>query len=284
MAEREPDLQSWVGRREVVEDTATAAPVIGLSATLDYPLPDPRPGDPVPPGWHWLYFLPRPRQSELGPDGHAARGGFMPPVRLPRRMFAGGRMVFHRPIRIGEELVREGEIASVAEKEGRSGPLVFVTVRYRIRGADGLAVEEEQDIVYREAPGAGRPAPPPEPAEIRPGDWRREIRPDPVLLFRFSALTFNGHRIHYDHPYVTRVEGYPGLIVHGPLIALLLLELARKEIDGRAMTRFAFRARRPVFDTGPFTIAGRPSPEGAALFAVDGEGALAMTAEAAFAG
>ena len=283
MAIEAVDLDSWIGRREVIEDTATAAPVIGLAATLDYPLPAPRPGEPVPPGWHWLYFLPRARRSELGPDGHAARGGFLPPVRLPRRMFAGGRMTFLHPIRIGEPITREGEILAVETKQGRSGALVFVTVRYRVRGPDGVAVEEQQDIVYREAPDAAAPPPPAEPADIRPGDWQREVHPDPVLLFRFSALTFNGHRIHYDHPYVTEVEGYPGLVVHGPLVALLLLELARDEMTGRTMTGFAFRARRPLFDNAPFVIAGRPKREGAALFAVDGEGALAMTAEATFA-
>lgn len=278
------DLESWIGSEEIVEDLVTAGPVVGLNAAFDRDDPPPAPGEPLPPGWHWLFFLPRPKQSQLGPDGHAERGGFLPPVALPRRMFAGGRMTFHAPLRIGERVRREGTIAGIRERKGRSGRLVFVTVRYRISGESGLAVEEEQDIVYREAAGATR-APPGIPAEVGAGDWRRTIEPDPVLLFRFSALTFNGHRIHYDHPYVTGVEGYPGLIVHGPLTAMLLLELCRDNTGGRALAGFRFEAKRPLFDTAPFTVAGRSngSGKGCTLQAVDADGLLAMSAAAEFA-
>ncbi len=284
MNERAPELGDWIGQKESLTDIATAAPVAGLAATFDRDDPPPRAGDPVPPGWHWLYFLTSARHSELGPDGHPRRGGFLPPVELPRRMFAGGRMRFERALRIGEEIRREGEVLDVREKSGRSGTLVFVTIRYRVSGEGGLCVEEEQDIVYREAAPATRQRPPMAP-ELGNGDWHRTIRPDPVLLFRFSALTFNGHRIHYDHPYVTEVEGYPDLIVHGPLTAVLLLELCRDNSGGRPLSSYRFQARRPLFAGAPFTLAGRLDGDGGgcALEAVDPDGAVAMTGAITFA-
>lgn len=284
MTQVDAESRQWIGRRETLTDVAAAAPVAGLAATLDRDEPPPRDGDPVPPGWQWLYFATRARWSELGPDGHPRRGDFLPPIALPRRMFAGGRMSFHRPIRIGERISREGEIVAVDEKSGRSGRLAFVTVRYRISGEHGLAVEEEQDIVYREQSSATA-RPPAVAAELGADDWRRVIEPDPVLLFRFSALTFNGHRIHYDHPYVTEVEGYPGLVVHGPLTAMLLLELCRDNSGGRPLSSFQFRARRPLFVTAPFTVSGRIDEDGGgcALQAIDPEGAVAMTGAVAFA-
>ena len=283
MSETGTDFSDWIGRREEAEDVATLSSVAGMIATLDRDDEAPRMGDPVPPLWHWMYFAPKARHSELGPDGHPRRGGFMPPVPLPRRMFAGGRATFHEPIRIGDDVRREGEIMKVARKEGRTGELVFVTVGYRIVTDRGLAIEEEHDIVYRDAPPPGQQAAPQpaEKADTRDGDWRRTVAPDPVMLFRYSALTFNGHRIHYDHPYVTGVEGYPGLIVHGPLIATLLADLARDE-SGWALGRFAFRARSPLFATAPFTVGGQLEAGGATctVAAIDAEGALAMTAEA----
>jgi len=278
----EPDYGKWIGSRETAEDEVTPISVAGMIATLDRDDPPPQPGDPLPALWHWMYFAPRARASEIGPDGHPSRGGFMPPVPLPRCMFAGGRLAFPAPLRVGDHARREGEVVEIAPKTGRSGRLVFVTVRYRTFGQAGLAVEEVQDIVYREAEAAAQ-VPAREAADLSDMTWRREIRPDPVLLFRYSALTFNGHRIHYDHPYVTKVEGYPGLIVHGPLIATLLADLAR-DGGGRPLARFAFRAHRPLFDTAPFTVAGRPTPDGtgANLIAVDPDGAAAMTAEAEY--
>jgi 3-methylfumaryl-CoA hydratase len=199
-------------------------------------------------------------------------------------MWAGGRLRFLAPLKVGESATRESEILKVESKAGRSGALVFVTVRHRLSGAAGLALEEEHDIVYRPLPepGAAAPAPPPAPTD---GVWRREIRPDPVLLFRYSALTFNGHRIHYDQPYVTRVEGYPGLIVHGPLIATLLMDLANRERPG-ALRQFAFRAISPLFDAGPFSVHGALAPDGASarLWAAGPGGALAMSADAVLAG
>jgi 3-methylfumaryl-CoA hydratase len=278
------ELSDWIGNRETLVDMAAAGPVAGLAATLDRDEPAPRTGDPVPFGWHWLYFLPQPRRSNLDVDGHGKRGDLLPPVTLPRRMFGGARMTFHRPLRVGEEIRREGEIVGISEKSGRSGRLVFVTVRYRIFGSDELALEEEQDIIYREAAGATQ-APPGTPAELGEVDWQRTIEPDPVLLFRFSALTFNGHRIHYDHPYVTGVEGYPGLVVQGPLTAMLLLELCRDSTGQRPLSGFRFQAKRPLFETAPFQVVGRMDADGrsCALQAVDPDGLLAMSASAAFA-
>jgi 3-methylfumaryl-CoA hydratase len=249
-------LAQWVGREELARDVLTAAPLAGLAATLDRDEPLPRPGDALPPLAHWLYFLPRYRQSELGPDGHARRGGFLPPVPLPRRMWAGGRFEFRHPLRVGDEILRTSRIVDVRHKAGRSGDLVFVLVRHAVENAAGIALVEDHDIVYRDAPQPGAPAAAGMPAPA-PGDWQREIVPDDVLLFRYSALTFNGHRIHYDRRYVTTIEGYPGLVVHGPLQATLLLDLVRRELPSAAVTRFEFKAVRPVFDTAPFRVCGR---------------------------
>jgi 3-methylfumaryl-CoA hydratase len=277
------DVRSWIGRTDARADQVTPAPIAALAATLDRDEPFPEAGDPLPPLWHWLYFLPIHRASDIGSDGHAERGGFLPPVQLPRRMFAGARFWFNRPIRVGETVTRRSRIADVTCKDGRSGPLVFVVMRHEISGPEGVAVVEEQDIVYRSAPvpGASQPLP-----EAAPNDavWRREVRPDEVLLFRYSALTFNGHRIHYDRRYATEVEGYPGLVVHGPLIATMLLELLRQNLRSAVVTEFSFRAVRPIFDVAPFSVCGRQDTATAArLWAADVEGALAMHATATLA-
>jgi len=276
-------LTDWIGRSETLTDTATATPYAALSATLDRAAERPPEGTPLPPLWHWLYFLPLYRQSEVGPDGHARRGGFLPPVPLPRRMWAGSQLDFHRALRVGDRLSRVSTIVDVTEKSGRTGALVFVRVRHEIRANDEPApsIVEFHDIVYREAPKPGDAAPPPKPAPPR-GRWQRHWVPDDVLLFRYSALTFNGHRIHYDRRYVTEVEGYPGLIVHGPLIATLLLDLLRSELPRAAVRAFEFRAMRPLFDISPFDVCGEPSQDGASvrLWAKDHEGFLAMDATA----
>jgi len=276
-------LRAWVGRTEERHDVVTEAPIAALAATLDRDDPSPQPGDDVPPLWHWLYFLPRARQSEIGPDGHAQRGGFLPPVALPRRMWAGGRLLFHEPLRVGDAIRRISRIERIDAKAGQSGSLVFVTVSHLVHGPSGLALTEEHDIVYREAPAPGAVAPTPTPA---PADaqFAREVVPDPVLLFRYSALTFNGHRIHYDRSYVTGVEGYPGLIVHGPLIATLLVDLLRRERPAANVLRFEFKALRPLFDIHRFSVCGRDDGAGrVALWARDHEGALAMQASATLA-
>jgi 3-methylfumaryl-CoA hydratase len=274
-------LAEWIGRTETLDDTVAAAPVAMLGALLDRDDPPPRTGDAIPPLAHWLYFLPVHRQSAVGADGHATRGEFLPPVPLPRRMWAGSRLAFLRPITIGETIRCTRSIAAVAVKEGRSGPLVFVTVRHEIGTAQGLAVTDEHDIVYRSA--AGPAVAPPVPAPVDEA-WWREIRPDPVLLFRYSAVTFNGHRIHYDQPYATRVEGYPGLVVHGPLIATLLVDLLRRNRPDADLETFSFRAMRPLFDTAPFEVCGLPdnASGSAKLWTRDAEGALTMEATAAW--
>jgi 3-methylfumaryl-CoA hydratase len=278
-------LSRWIGRTEDMDDQATAAPIACLAATLDRDDPEPKPGDAVPPGGHWLYFLPRTRHSDIDGSGHARKGAFLPPVPLERRMWAGGRIWFKKPIRIGDAIRRRSEIADVSRKIGKSGPLVFVLVKHTISGSAGLAIEEEHDIVYR---GPAQPG----AAEAQAGDatpgvtpWRRTVAPDIVMLFRYSALIFNAHRIHYDRDYVTKEEGYPGLIVHGPLIATLLMDLCRREAPHLTMTKFAYRARRPLFEPDQFTLAGAPSVDGceAKLWAIDRQGNVAMTADAEFA-
>ncbi len=274
------DLTAWVGRSETLRDTIGPTPVIALNATLDHEPMTTVPGTPLPPLWHWLYFLPMHRHSEIGPDGHAKRGGFLPPVPLPRRMWAGSRFEFRSPVRIGDAVERTSTIADVTRKDGRSGALVFVKVRHEVRcnGAADPAIVEFHDIVYRDAKKPGDIDPPPVAAER--GEWRRTIVPDDVLLFRYSALTFNGHRIHYDRKYVTGVEGYPGLIVHGPLIATLLMDLVRRHAPDAQVTSFRFKAVRPTFDLHPFEVHGRRDGHTVRLWAQDHEGWLTMDAEA----
>lgn len=282
----EVDLSGWVGRSETLHDQIDAAPLRGLSATLDRDDPEPSIGSAVPPLWHWLYFLPQHLQREIGADGHAKRGGFLPPVPLPRRMWAGGRLRWSstNALVVGDTVQRDSRIVSIEPKSGRSGELVFVLVSHRYANAAGLALEEEHDIVYRDAPVPGEPSPPPVLAEAD-APWQREVHPDEVLLFRYSALTFNGHRIHYDRPYVTQEEGYPGLIVHGPLIATLLVDLVRRQQPDAQLLVFDFKAQRPMFDGRPFTLNGAPSEDGKTvrLWASDHEGFLAMRASATLA-
>jgi 3-methylfumaryl-CoA hydratase len=278
----EMNLQEWTGRQEIRTDLLHPTPYAALAATLDRDPALPPPGTALPPLWHWLYFLPLHRQSELGHDGHARRGGFLPPVPLPRRMWAGGRFTFARPLCIGDTVERVSTIERVEEKSGRSGALVFVTVRHELRSHGSLALTEYHDIVYRNAPDGGTPSPTPAPqAAPATAQWERRITPDDVLLFRYSALTFNGHRIHYDRNYVTGTEGYPGLVVHGPLIATLLLDLLRDALPAARVATFAFRALRPTFDLEPFYVAGAPRPDGSIhLWARDRNGNLAMDASA----
>ena len=280
------NLRDWIGRSETVTDTVTPTPYAALSATFDRDPERPSAGTPLPALWHWLYFLPLHKRSDIGPDGHAKRGGFLPPVPLPRRMWAGSQFEFHAPIRVGDTITRTSTIHDVTEKTGRTGPLVFVKVRHEIRraGEEAKALTEFHDIVYREAPKAGDVAPQPVIAPTASA-WERKWTPDDVLLFRYSALTFNGHRIHYDRKYVTEVEGYPGLVVHGPMLATLMLDLLRYERPDAVVTRYEFKAMRPVFDIHPFWVCGEPQADGKTvkLWVRDHEGAqnLVATAETA---
>jgi 3-methylfumaryl-CoA hydratase len=276
-------LQDWVGKTETLSDNVTPVPVRALSATLDLPAPDLSCGMELPPLWHWLYFLPLYRQSEIGADGHARLGGFLPPVPLPRRMWAGGRLRWSQdnPVMVGDAVRRVSRIGSVTHKAGRTGDLLFVLVKHEVHNANGLAISEEHDIVYRAAAQPDDPQPVPVAAE-QTAAWQREIIPDDVLLFRYSALTFNGHRIHYDRRYVTGVEGYPGLVVHGPLIATLLADLVRRHAPGAFMRSFDFKAVRPTFDLHPFRVNAQPTADGKTvrLWAHDHEGWLTMQATA----
>ena len=274
-------LRDWIGRSESRSDTLTAAPLAGLSATLDRTTDaEPAPGTVLPPLAHWLYFLPQAPQSGIGVDGHPTRGGFLPPVPLPRRMWAGGRLAFHHDLRVGDEAERRSTVVRVDAKQGRSGSLLFVTVRHEVSDGQGVALTEEHDIVYRDNPRPGSPLPAPAMAPTD-AQFSRAIVPDPVLLFRYSALTFNGHRIHYDRTYVTEVEGYPGLIVHGPLIATLLVDLLRRQWPDARLRAFAFKAASPLFDTHPFTVCGKREADGhVSLWARNHEGQLAMHARA----
>ncbi len=273
-------LQQWLGRSETHSDTIATRIANAFAATLNLPQ-DFTEGSALPPLWHWLYFWTVCQQQQVGADGHPQRGGFLPPVPLPRRMWAGGRLRFDAPLPMGAQASRTSRILDVNVKQGKSGPLAFVTVAHELRVAQQLAIYEEHDIVYRDhpLPGAAAAAPAMAPTTA---SWSKTMVPDPVLLFRYSALTFNGHRIHYDRRYVTEVEGYPGLIVHGPLIATLLLELVREQMPQAQVAAFSFRAVGPLFDSEPFSIHGEPDADGRTikLWAANARGELAMQATA----
>ena len=272
-------LQGWIGRSEVVEDQITPFPSNALAATLNRDDAPYIAGDALPPLWHWLHFLQIFRLDEAGYDGHPALGGFLPPVPLPRRMWAGSRLRFHAPLRVGEVIAKRSTVLRVDHKAGRSGDLVFVMVRHDY--GEGR-IEEEHDIVYRDVAAPDAPVPAPVPAPVA-SDFARDVVPDPVLLFRYSALTFNGHRIHYDQPFCTGTEGYPGLVVHGPLLATLLLDLLRRQMPEAVVADFTFRAMAPVFDTAPFSVHGAAAEGGYRLWVRRGDGALAMDAKAVLA-
>ena len=271
---------SWIGRTESVDDTIDPVRAHALHAALDLPGAPPGPGDPLPPLWHWLYFWTLLPASTLGPDGHPERGGFLPPIDLPHRMWAGSRLTFPQPLLVGGPARRRSTITDVRMTQGRSGPLAFVTVRHEISAAGEVCTVDEQEIVYRAPPVPNARVQPGKPASQQP-PWQRAWRADPVLLFRYSALTFNGHRIHYDQPYATEVEGYPGLVVHGPLLATLMIELVREHSPAAAITAFAFRARRPLFDGATFTVCGTPAADGSAaeLWIADADDSVAITGQ-----
>jgi 3-methylfumaryl-CoA hydratase len=273
-------LEEWIGRQEQAHDEVTLPAVRRLAALLDLPPDDYRRGQLIPGGWYVVLFGGEARQSTLGPDGHPAKGQFLPPVPLPRRMFAGRRVWFHAPLRIGDEVSRVSRIQSIAPKQGRSGAMCFVTVRHEIASPRGLAVVEEQDLVYREsspaAPtgiGASPAQQPDTPA------WTRTLTPDPTMVFRYSAITFNAHRIHYDAAYTREKEGYPDLVVNGGLTTSLLWEFAAAR-SGRSIKASSSRNLRALFVDRPLTLCGRMLADGKArAWALDADGALAIDAE-----
>jgi len=282
MTESLEKLKEWIGQKETAVDYVTIPAVHRLAATLDREDPMPKTGDPLPIGWHAILFPRVVRHSQIGADGHPERGDFLPPVPLPRRMFAGKRTSFIAELRVGDAVNRESTIKEVNIKQGRSGRMVFVTVKTDISSPRGLAITEEQDIVYRGEPDPKAPPSPPQPA---PGTavWHRVVTPDPVMLFRYSALTFNGHRIHYDHRYVTATEGYPDLVMNGGLTTLLAYELARTHAS-TPIRHISSRNVRALFVNRPIIFGGEPSMDNrtAKLWATDPDGALALTAEAEF--
>ena len=274
------DLKSHIGRTQAAADVLHPGPANLLRLALGRPEPEFREGDALPPAWLVLYFLPRFATGELRPDGTPRDTGVIPVMPLPRRMFAGERVRLHRPLRVGATVRRETALADISMKSGGTGTLVFATVNSRVLDGEGVAIEEERRTVFREEVKAGEAnqAPRREPA---PTDvpWRRRVTPDPVLLFRFSALTFNSHRIHYDRSWAIDAEGYPGLVVHGPLTTTLLVDFARDQNPGRRITAYTTQARAPLFDNAPFELRGRPSARGCELWAVTPEGTVAMSAD-----
>lgn len=277
-------FKSWLGRKSEVKDVVTVSPLARMSAWLDREDPEPRSGDPIPPGAHMLYFLSRTPQAALNPSGGSPRDDLEPPIPLPRKVWAGCRMWFRNPIRVGDEIRRVGTVQSLTTKSGRSGPLVFVTIHDEIFAPSGLAMVEEMDIIFRTDP-KGDEAPP--PGQTRPAApaWRRSVNADAPFLFRFSALIYNSHRIHYDYVYTTQVEKYPGLLVTGPLQAVLLLDLARRHAPSRAIAEFSCRAQRPLYEGAPISIEGAPTSDGAGaqLWTLDQSGAIGMTGSIKFA-
>ncbi len=268
------DWQPWLGKKSTASARLEAEQANRMAVTLDR---DPRfqAGDALPPAWHWLYFHDFVKASDLGPDGHPKLGLLMPPVPLPRRMWAGGNLEFHRPLHVGDTVENTSIIRSITPKQGRSGPLYFVSVEHTLRTKDTVNLVEEQTIVYRKLDLA--PAPSPAQAAPTDADYTREYTLDSTTLFRYSALTFNGHRIHYDVDYCRQVEGYPGLVIHGPLIATLLLDLYVQQ--GRPFKRFRYRAKSPLFLPEAFTVNGKSEGQSARLWAADHAGNLAVEAE-----
>ena len=267
----------WEGRTESVLDTVAPTPARAMAATLGRdPAQRFAPGAELTPLWTWLYFLPLAPMGAVGPDGHPRRGGFLPPIELPRRMWAGSRCTFHAPVHIGDDIARTSTILKITEKSGAAGPLIFVTVLHEISALGRAVMREEQDIVYMNIPARWQP---PAPTPLPECAWQESVDIGPVFLFRFSALTFNGHRIHYDRTYAMEVEKYPGLVVHGPAQAVLLFDAATRRHPERRPAAFSFRGVRPLFDFDRISLNGAPRDDGGLdLFTANAEDAVGMQA------
>ncbi len=281
MAEELEDLQRYIGNSATSHDVITASQVGRLAVTLDVEHPAPNPGDPVPPGWHGVFFPSLAPLGKLREDGQPAGGGVAPPVPLPRRRLVGVRGTYHDALLIGDEVTKVTEVADIAIEDFGAGPTARVTVRETVSSARGPAVVDQRDVLYFGVDGPGEADGPP----TLPGSaaWSRTYDANPVMIFRLSAVRFNSHRIHYDRDYTTTKEGYPGLVVPVTLVSYLMMELCRAEAPDRPLASFAYRSEKPVFDLGPYTVFGAPDGDGAMLWATDYEGALAVTAEASFA-
>lgn len=266
-----PELGDWVGRIEHRSELLAPRPSQLLAATIG--AESPNAADPLPPLWDWIYFVPDADRDDLGIDGHPRRGAFLPPVPLRRRMFAAGSIEYRRALTIGTTVTQRSEVVSVDEKEGSSGPLVFVRTAHEISDDNGVAVLEERTIVYSDAAPAPRA---PVSGRVPQAPWTQDVTTDPVLLFRFSALTFNAHRIHYDRDYARTEEGYPDLVVHGPLSALLLAELARR--NAQRVTAFRFRAQAPFYVGDVLHLRGEEAEGGAVVTAYRGDGSVGLRA------
>lgn len=278
---QDQELGAWLGRRSTIQDEITAFPVKGLAATLDRDDVPNQPGSPVPQLWHWLYFLPAHRPRELRRDGHAHGGEFMPPIALPRRMWAGSKFIWNidNPLRVGDKATRISRIDSITPKAGKSGELVFVKVIHEFHNDAGLSFTNEHLSAFRGAAQSGN-ATSVAIAAATNAAWHRVLVPDAVLLFRYSALTFNSHRIHYDWPYARDEEGYPAPLVHGPLVATLLLDLLHRSVPGAAVRTLEFKAVRPSFVGRPLHLRGGPEGDVIRLWAANDDGELTMKASA----
>jgi 3-methylfumaryl-CoA hydratase len=269
-------LRQWIGRSTEASDIVTAQLVKGLRATLFMEIGEPGPGDAAPFTVHWCLAQPVFPASELGSDGHPARGGFLPPVPLPRRMWAGGELEFLDTLRVGDEATRTSTISDVTMKTGSTGVLCFVSVEHLIATSRGLAIRERQDIVYRDISPAAAATPAKSQAPPPAAQHRESHMADAVLLFRYSALTFNGHRIHYDRDYVTKVEGYPGLIFHGPMQAAFLVEFAGRLHHGAVPKKFSYRGLQPLFEGSEFSVNANKTDSGMELWTANSAGQPTM--------
>lgn len=283
MAESLESFKSYIGKSETAFDVVTGSVMLKFAATLGLDKAPVDKGEIVPPGWHGGFFPPSHRPNQMREDGQALGGGIMPPIPLPRRRIGGTRMTFHEPLRVGDEIKKVTEIADLQVDDGPSGAMVTIVERSSISSSRGLAVVEERDmILLSEARAEMAPkAAPTVPAEAK---WQQVYEPKTSLLFRYSAIRFNSHRIHYDRDYVTKVEKLPGLVVQTSLICQLMIEMCRREMPGQSLGYFAFQTARQTYDTGNFTIAGNPSADGreATLWSLDANGNVAMTATAKF--
>jgi len=279
-------LRKQLGRKIEDEDLVTAAPIKAMICTFDRDEEVPAPGEPIAPGWHLCFLHSYARRASLGKDGAAAEGGVLPRIPMPRRMYAGSTFTFEGDIRMGDKLRRELEFTDIQLRQGSTGTLIVTTQTRRLFTPRGLALTEAANTVFREEVKAGEKSGVPV-REAAPADapWRRTITPDPVMLFRYSAVTFNPHRIHYDRTYCLEVEGYPGLVVHGPFAQQCLFDLLRDSMPGRRIKTFSVRARAPLFDNAPFDVIGRPTADGkgAELWTVTPNGTIAAQATATLA-